>query len=482
MNRAGCLLFLAGAVVGARAAVFQADGIKIAEVTPRTAVVWVRLTAHPDRNLHGTPFVEVDNHRGIHGEIDPLSQIPPGRKLEDMEDAVPGAPGRVRVSWSPVGRPGSEAATDWIWVDSLRDYTARVQLSNLAAGTSYRLRVESRDTADVDGQSVEGSFATPPAADTVAPARFIIVTCHDDWRRDNPTNGFDTYAAATAWHPDFFIHTGDYVYLDKRYPFGMTVPLARFKWNRTSSFPYVRDFYRNVASYFQKDDHDVLCNDSWPGERYGDLTWNEGLAIEREQLPEPQRPYRTLRWGHDVELWLLEGREYRSPDDAPDGPAKTWFGAEQKKWFFDTVAASKATFRIIVSPDAIVGPNVAEKGGKPPADCLADPGRHYEGQEIRRFLGAQRNVVVVAGDRHWQYHSVDPETGLNEFGCGPICEGMAEGFKRKVHRTPMHRFLRVDGGFLSGEVTRTDGMPTLVFQYHDVHGKVLYTARFLASH
>ncbi len=328
---------------------------------------------------------------------------------------------------------------------------------------------------------VEGRFKTVPPPLAAGPVRFIVTTCHDDSRRDNAERGFNVYEAMRRWRPDFFVQTGDFVYLDKSAPLAVTRELARFKWNRTSAWPYVREFYRGVSAYFMKDDHDVLKNDCYPGDTYGELTFAEGLAIEREQLPMPSGlPYRTLRWGQDVQIWLLEGREYRNAGKGVgDRPDKTLLGAEQKKWLFETLQASDATFRIVISGDAIVGPNVDYKKGDQ-GDSLSDEAFQTEGDEIRRFLGLLRNTVVIAGDRHWQYHSVDPATGVNEFGCGPMCFGMAEGFVGKVRRSSMHRFLRVDGGFLSGVTARSGHQATLTLQYHDVEGTVLYTHAFPA--
>ncbi len=464
---------LAGSAAAPAAAVHQATGIKIGEVSGTGALVWTRLTREPDARRDGVPFAEVSTREGIReGRAD--GQIPPGRSLEEMQYAVPGAAGEVRALWAlEDAAAGTEQATAWMPVDPERDYTRQISLNGLAPGRWHRLRVESRDPQGVPGAVVEGRFKTVPPADATGAVRFIVTTCHDDWRRDNPGMGFDMYAAAGKWQPDFFVQTGDYVYLDKYYPFATTAALARFKWNRTSAWPYVREFYRGVSSYFLKDDHDTLRNDSHPGMTYGDLTWEQGLAIEHEQLPMPRNPpYRTIRWGRDLQVWLLESREFRSAGKTLDGPDKTVLGAEQKRWLFETLRASDATFRVIISGTPVVGPNVDYKAGEK-GDSLADEAFLTEGNEVRRFLAAQPGTVVITGDRHWQYHSVDPVTGLHEFGCGPACFGMAEGFVDKVRLGPMHRFLRIDGGFFSGELTRHDGRVILTFRHHDTHGRVL---------
>jgi alkaline phosphatase D len=466
------LLLLAAADVAA-ASVHQATGIKIGEVTGTGAIVWTRLTRHADALADGVPFAEIDTRPAIRdGRAE--GQVPAGRRLDEMQHAVPGAAGEVRLHWAPESAPaGAGQATPWTTVEPACDFTRQFELAGLEPGRWYRLQVESRDLAGAPGQTVEGRFKTVPAAESVTPVRFIVTTCHDDWRRDNAALGFDMYVAAKRWSPDFFVQTGDFVYLDKAYPFATDAALARFKWNRTSAWPAVREFYRGATSYFLKDDHDVLRNDSHPGMVYGGLTWEQGLAIEREQLPLPRgQPYRTFRWGRDLQIWLLESREFRSREKTIDGPGRTVLGAEQKRWLFETLRASDATFRIVITGTPIVGPNVDYKAGER-GDSLADEAFRTEGEEVRRFLAAQPNTVVITGDRHWQYHSVDPETGLHEFGCGPACFGMAEGFVGKVRRSPMHRFLRIDGGFFSGEVERRDGRIRLAFRHHDTHGRVL---------
>jgi hypothetical protein len=55
---------------------------------------------------------------------------------------------------------------------------------------------------------------------------------------------------------------------------------------------------------------------------------------------------------------------------------------------------------------------------------------------------------IINGDRHWQYHSVNPVTGLNELGCDPASDAHAQGWNPKDKR-PKQRFLRVKGGFAS---------------------------------
>ena len=177
--------------------------------------------------------------------------------------------------------------------------------------------------------------------------------------------------------------------------------------------------------------------------------------------------YRTRRWGRDLQVWLVEGRDFRSPNTTPDGPAKTIWGAEQKEWFFKTVRESDATFKVLVSPTPLVGPDRGNKN-----DNHANRGFTHEGRELREFISKQGNMYVCCGDRHWQYVSVDSETGVREYSCGPTSDKHAGGFSQKM-RSPMHRYLKVRGGFLSVTVGRDGGEPRITFRHHDVRGEVV---------
>jgi alkaline phosphatase D len=185
-----------------------------------------------------------------------------------------------------------------------------------------------------------------------------------------------------------------------------------------------------------------------------------------------EKTHRTFRWGRDLQVWMVEGRDFRSPNNMPDGPDKTILGAEQKQWLFETMRASDAAFRILISPTPIVGPDRGEK-----RDNLANQGFTHEGDEVRAFLSKLPGVFVICGDRHWQYVSRDDASGLIEFSCGPGSDLHAGGFSMN-NRGPEHRFLRIKGGFLSVDVGRSEDKPRISFRHHDVNGKVVHEESF----
>lgn len=410
---------------------FLANGLKVGEVDQNSALVWVRLTEEPVARFDPMPILTQGLKEGEPDE----GLIP--------EDLVPGSPGRARVSyWLASEGPAAALQTDWELVSPERDYIHQFRLKGLKAGERYQYKVEARplDTEGVSA-SMTGQFTTPPAVHQRATVRFIVTTCQAVRSIDSGREGHYTYQQMLAYNPDFLVHTGDIVYYDKA-PLAKNLAQARSKWNIMFSYGHNQYFHRHVTSYFMKDDHDTLVNDCWPGQSYGDLSFAQGLEIFREQVPMGERTYRTYRWGKHVQIWMTENRDFRSPNTMPDGPEKTILGAEQKAWLMRTVQESDATYKFIISPGPMVGP---DKRGK--KDNHANEAFAHEGQELRDFIAAQPNTYVICGDRHWQYCSQDPQTGVWEFGCGPINDQHTFGGNPGYH-PGMHRFFSGKGGFM----------------------------------
>jgi alkaline phosphatase D len=149
-----------------------------------------------------------------------------------------------------------------------------------------------------------------------------------------------------------------------------------------------------------------------------------------------------------------------------DGPGKTIWGKEQKEWFFRTVKESDAAFRVLISPTPIVGPDRGNKN-----DNHANEGFTHEGNEIRKFIASQKNMFTACGDRHWQYVSVDADTGVKEFSCGPTSDKHAGGWSNE-NLLPEHRYLNVQGGFLAITVERKGGRPVLTARHYNVAGEL----------
>lgn len=410
---------------------FFGNGVKVGEVDQNSAILWVRLTATETADFDRLPIM--------------TEGLPAGEKDTGAmpADILPGMAGEVQVTYQThIGGKSLINIIDWRPVDPERDFIAQVPLSRLKPGSEYTYTVKAR--AGTDGETsaeVKGRFRTAPSAYLSPPVRFIVTTCQAVRSIDSGADGHHSYEQMLLFDPDFFVHTGDIVYYDKA-PLAKNAAEARAKWNLMFAYGHNRNFHLNVSSYFMKDDHDTLKNDCWPGQTYGDLTWDEGLAIFREQVPMKEKTYRTIRWGKDVQIWMTENRDFRSPNKMPDGPAKTILGKEQLEWLMRTMTASDATYKFLITPGPIVGP---DKRGK--NDNHSNPGFSHEGQVLRDFLSGLDNTYVITGDRHWQYCSEDPKTGLVEFGCGPINDRHDYG-GNPGYKPDWHRYFSGKGGFL----------------------------------
>ena len=453
---------------------YLATGIKIGEVSQTEAIVWVRLTENPQRIGNDAPMPEVRYKNPETGEmmerrgrpdITPVVTYPEGVTIKTLQGATPGREGKVRLTYRAAGE-AKWLKKDWQAVDPAKDFTHQFQVSELLPATAYEILVEASPNGKKVSASLEGSFTTAPPADRPAEVNFIVTTGTSYPDVDSET-GYKFYLSSLELDPDFFVHTGDILYYDG---LGKTAGLARWHWDRMYSFPNNIEYHRQVPSYFIKDDHDTWMNDCYPGQKtrfMGEFTYEQGTQIFLEEVPMGDKTYRTYRWGKDLQIWLMEGRDYRSPNPMPDGPEKTIWGKVQMDWLKSTVESSDATFKVLISPTPIVGP---DRGNK--KDNHANIGFKHEGDLVRQFLSEQKNMVTVCGDRHWQYISRDEETGLMEFSCGPGGDDHAGGWSQD-NKLPEHIYLNVVGGFLEGSITRTDGVPSLIFRHYNPDGNLL---------
>lgn len=438
-----------------------ANGVKVGEVTDSTAILWARLTASVSRVTDGLRVV---------GRPSKNIPAPPIADVNRLEGACPGSVGLIRVRY--MGPNKFEHVTEWVKVDESTDFTHQFHLINLPADSIIKYLVE---TAHVDNPSrpdgaFAGTFRTAPHADQTRPITFAVITCQMYCHLDEP-EGFHVYPAIGKLTPHFVAVMGDNVYYDGELPLATNTALARYHWQRMYSLPRHVELYRTVTSYWAKDDHDTVKDDCWPGQKLGDLTFEEGLKIFRQQVPMGQLTYRSFRWGKNLQIWITEGRDFRSANNLKDGPDKTIWGARQKAWLFRTLKESDATWKVLISPTPLVGPDRDNKG-----DNHANRAFKHEGDEARSWFRSHvpDNFFVICGDRHWQYHSVHPESGLNEFSVGAACDEHAGGSPGE--NPDYHRFHRVKGGYASVVVEEK----SISFRHHDVHGQVVYEKTFKA--
>lgn len=438
--------------------VYFTNGIKIQETTDSSTVIWTRLCKYPK----AVPVFHKQKKAPFRGPIDFDNNMP----VNKMDGAVTGVFGEVKIK---IFNKKESIVIDWKHVSVYKNYTIMEKVDGLTPNTEYKILIQGRKEKNESITNIVGSFKTAPSSEMIVPIGFTSSTCQYFWDYDDPIRGFKAYDSMLSLNPDFHCQTGDYVYYDKPGPMSYNIELARHKWNAINAWPSLVDFYTKVPSYLQKDDHDILKDDATPNSKpFGELTFEDGLNIWHEQVPLREKPYRTIRWGKDLEVWLIEAREYRSDNDEVDSDEKSIFGKEQKNWLQSSIQSSNATFKILMSPTPVVGPDRV-KGKK---DNHVNNSFMTEGNWLRKFISSQKNMFVVNGDRHWQYVSKDLKTGLLEFSQGPTSNEHAQGWDPGDMR-PEHKFLRVQGGFLHVSIYRDNDVPFIKFSHYDVDGDVV---------
>lgn len=447
--------------------VFFTTGIKIGEVSDTSVVIWTRLCSANKPN-------PVTHERRPAPYRAPL-KFNAKKPVHEMDGEVAGSFGEVKVL---LKSKNHNVELDWEFVSVINDYTYKKYIGGLHANTTYTIEVLGRQfkgrtkrgvvPADKPSTKLSSKFSTAPSSKQIVPVTFTSSTCQYYWDFDDAERGFKIYDTMRKLNPSFHCQTGDFVYYDKPGPMALTIEQARLKWHAINAWPGSVDFYNEVPLYIQKDDHDLLSNDAHPEmDPFGKITYEDGLKIWYEQVPLEGVPYRTFRWGKDLQIWLPEGREYRSNNSDPDSETKTILGQAQIDWLKETVEKSDATFKVFISATPVVGPD----RGKGKNDNHANDAFKTEGDWLRQFLVAN-DMFVINGDRHWQYVSKDDKTGLMEFSTGASSDCHAQGWDQNDKR-PQHKFLRVAGGFVSVNVYRKKNTPVIEILHHDVDGKIV---------
>ena len=339
----------------------------------------------------------------------------------------------------PVSRTKPLAAT------AETDYTLSIPLIGLTPATRYRYHIlvgRAEDSKDQQPATLvaKGEFLTLPEAETSVSITFA-------WSgdlggqgrcRQGPV-GYPIFDVMGRQRLDFFLFLGDTIYSDNPCPSPPNETGADFKAATLAEYrarhryqrgaESLRRFLERVPVYAIWDDHEVRNDFSGPF----DPQMPAGRQALREYWPisthtdEPHRLYRSVRYGADLEVFILDTRQYRSRDADPDGPAKTMLGAAQLQWLIEGLAHSSATWKVIATSVPLSIP----KGGTGYSDGWASgpngPGFERERQVIVDAIlaGKVKNVVFLAGDVHWvQANAYDPnQDGIidfHEFVAGPL--------------------------------------------------------------
>jgi alkaline phosphatase D len=415
------------------------------------------------------------------GEVTATTAVVWARSPSDAEVAVEARPAAGGAALKGAAKASARRA----------DLTVRIPLSNLKAATRYAYQVQAA------GETARGEFVTAPGPEQPTPGHFL-------WSGDLGGGGFcrkieggyPIFRAMARLKPDVFLFVGDTIYADVKCNRPGVVPGADFvaltlgefrkrhHYNREDAA--VQEFFRLTSVYAIWDDHEVRNDFSGPT----DPLMPTGRRAFLDYWPivppadEPTRLYRKFRWGRLGEVFILDTRQYRSPNTERDGPGKTMLGASQRRWLIDNVSTSTAVWKIVVSSVSLSIPT-----GKPERrDSWSNASVYGTPQDggtgfaverdaiLRQFRerGVKNLVFLVADVHHAQVirHHPTPAFAFHEFVAGPLSATL--GRPRPLDDGLNPRSLFATGGVNNfGEILIEPA--TLTVRLIDEAGSVLFS-------
>jgi alkaline phosphatase D len=325
-------------------------------------------------------------------------------------------PVRVAVSRSPqmtepkIFGPARSSAAD--------DYTAEIDIAGLEPDTAYYYSVLLGDSK-AEVRAEHQRFRTFPPAGKHARFRVVFGGCagYDGLDRER------SWGTADQTDPLAVLLLGDNVYIDDP----ESPDQQRYCYYQRYSVPEYRRLVGSRPMFAIWDDHDFAMDDSWGGLEIDTPYWKPMVwEIFKQNWVNPAYGGGSTQPGvwfdfriADVHFIMLDGRYYRTDPGRFGGDGvshPTMLGPHQLAWLKQTLAASDATFKVLVSP---VSWNLGAKAGQAGLDGWR--GFSEEREEIFGFIEQHKisGVTLLSGDRHrsdaWQILR-DNGYDLYEFG------------------------------------------------------------------
>ena len=394
-------------------------------------------------------------------------------------------PSRVRVEFSTT--ESFKSVLGSVFADALpeSDLTMKLGMQGLPAGQSIFYRVTPRNHADpsILGQAAVGHFRTAPADNRTVSFVWSGDTCGQGRGINKDWGGMKVYATMLKHQPDFFIHSGDTIYAEGIIPAEVKLKDGTTWKNQVTeekskvaetladfrgAYRYnlldknVQAFNAQVPMFVQWDDHEVT-NNWWPEEpltraEHLRKKYTEKFALPlvarshrafHEYMPirdnpfEPNRVYRKIAYGPNVDVFMLDMRSSRGPNgenkQTTYGPEAYFLGPVQMAWLKKELTASKAIWKVIAADMPIslyVQYDEDRKFGTEAISQLdhgVPLGRELEIADLLGFMKREkiRNTVWLTADVHYTAaHKYDPSKAkfqnfdpFWEFVSGPIHAG-----------------------------------------------------------
>lgn len=271
--------------------------------------------------------------------------VSPGAATVKAKLVRDGLTARLVVSKSPLLNSPAYFGPDRSETNHYNIVQFRVE--GLAADTQYYYALEVEGRLD---RRNGGQFKTFPAP---GPASFTMAFASCGMTGST----IDTFDRIRELHPLFFLHMGDFHYLDIR---TNDRNLFGASFDRVLASPQQSDLYRNVPFVYIWDDHDFAGNNS-----SGRATAHEAAMKNFDEYV-PHYPLvfpgtegavsQSFSVGR-VKFILTDLRSQRDDPRRRDGPDKSMMGARQKAWFKQELLEANGKYPLIcwVSSDPWLG-------------------------------------------------------------------------------------------------------------------------------
>lgn len=307
-------------------------------------------------------------------------------------------------------------------------HSVHVELTGLEPARHYWYRFTA-----LGARSPAGRTRTAPAAQAMAPVRFAFASC-----QQYEQGYYAAYRDMAAQPLDLVVHLGDYIYESswgarfvRRHEGGIPTQLAEFRdrYALYKSDPDLQAAHAACPWLAVWDDHEVAndyTDDVSP--RTADpaqflairaaayQAWYEHMPVPASMRPRGPhaRIHGRWRFGQMLDLFMLDGRQYRSHHACLPGrsasplvdcsdrldPSRTFFGAAQEAWLEAQLAVAPARWTVLAQPTLLA---TADRGaGLQPAYWMDGWDGYPAARE--RLLGALAgrpgNALVIGGDVH----------------------------------------------------------------------------------
>ena len=313
-------------------------------------------------------------------------------------------------------------------------HAVHVEVPGLEPGRDYWYRFHAgKETSPV------GRTRTAPApGGDVAEIRFAVCGCNH-----YEAGYFTGFRRIAEEHFDFVIHTGDYIYEDRR----IDPKRPGIVRQHDSDEPYTLTDYRNRYAQYKSDsdlmaahaaapfivtsdDHEVDNDYAGPHDEHDTpvelfllrraaayQAYYEAMPLRAPTIPSgpDMLLYRRLQFGRLIDLEMLDTRQYRSRQACgrnlesqcaeASAPARTMLGATQERWLFDHLGRARATWTVLGQQvPTFMRDSVATA---PNGRYSMDKWDGYTAARDRLYARLKdlkaTNPIVVSGDVHVHY-------------------------------------------------------------------------------